>query len=762
MSKVLSELSQLCFFNSIGMSFLNGIPFPDSSDPAFGLGVNEILRYEQNYIMGQVMSGEITDDKPKSVYAHLLKGDNIYPQYHELLSGGSDAEYAPMSTKANDLSLIIPRKNDAISIQDVDAFFVIEAVIDVDSLDGINMAKDFLDLIESAPEKWHETKNVLVGFRLVLEKEGIKGDPTKGAGLASLFCSASRLRPKVMRRAIEIMMENGSYLDATHKISKAKDIDKESRETLADITKYVSKCSNIGTTDKKNYYTVNGRIYSPVESAFGPFLTKDDVIMLINIELDKTVGMTRLIAPKLMPKDENTANKEKLMAMHNAITLSLTALNHVFSKSESSALSQFSQGASSGIVEIMENLEASDEQNPLYFSWNEVFAKKKLQVSLFFSVLCRFYRQNLFLNTLQVEVSVILDPLTEPTQRVAPLLLTIRDHLKIPLKLLIAPRQIIENRLPLSSYYRFVLDPSATPDTNPPAALFSNLPSNHLLTVRLDVPETFDVQQSFAIQDADNLRCDAKYGCGDKAYVLANGGEVTESLRSPNDIELTQIEYTLKSLLFFGQCYDASTSSPPNGLQLTLDRYRLPGQQSMNEIQINPDGTTSDLVVRDEAKMSIEHTDTLVMKTVGYWQLRANPGVWDLKIAENSRGAEIYHMVDGSLSPFGRLIVDMDAASFMSKSMVMKDFTDHRQLLVVKRNEGHEMSNLYLDESELESTTNDGNETVHVFSLATGHAYERLLKIMMLSVTKRTKSPVKFWFFENVSELFQSIYQCMA
>jgi hypothetical protein len=35
------------------------------------------------------------------------------------------------------------------------------------------------------------------------------------------------------------------------------------------------------------------------------------------------------------------------------------------------------------------------------------------------------------------------------------------------------------------------------------------------------------------------------------------------------------------------------------------------------------------------------------------------------------------------------------------------------------------------------------DEKIHVFSLATGHLYERLLRIMMLSVSKRTSLPVK-------------------
>ena len=36
-----------------------------------------------------------------------------------------------------------------------------------------------------------------------------------------------------------------------------------------------------------------------------------------------------------------------------------------------------------------------------------------------------------------------------------------------------------------------------------------------------------------------------------------------------------------------------------------------------------------------------------------------------------------------------------------------------------------------------------------MFSLASGHMYERLIKIMMLSVLKRSSWPVKFWYLEQ-------------
>ena len=45
--------------------------------------------------------------------------------------------------------------------------------------------------------------------------------------------------------------------------------------------------------------------------------------------------------------------------------------------------------------------------------------------------------------------------------------------------------------------------------------------------------------------------------------------------------------------------------------------------------------------------------------------------------------------------------------------------------------------------------TERSGETIHVFSVASGYLYERFVKIMMLSVLKRTNNPVTFWLLEN-------------
>lgn len=38
---------------------------------------------------------------------------------------------------------------------------------------------------------------------------------------------------------------------------------------------------------------------------------------------------------------------------------------------------------------------------------------------------------------------------------------------------------------------------------------------------------------------------------------------------------------------------------------------------------------------------------------------------------------------------------------------------------------------------------------INIFSIASGHMYERLQKIMILSVLKHTKTKVKFWLIKN-------------
>jgi len=258
-----------------------------------------------------------------------------------------------------------------------------------------------------------------------------------------------------------------------------------------------------------------------------------------------------------------------------------------------------------------------------------------------------------------------------------------------------------------------------------PHAKFQSLPRQHILTMRMDTPEIWNVQASKAAQDMDNLRCDSLL-CGDD-------GTTT-----------TRVEYNLKNMIVVGQCFDWVEKSPPNGLQLVLNRAR--------------DGSP--------------FSDTLVMKNLGYYQLKAQPGVFHLDLAEG-RARELYHTVEkDTLQPLNKVPV------------VVRDFQTRMNFLAVKKHPGMEQISL-LDEISMDgseastgywssvtsffgpSSDKDKNknkdDTIHIFSLATGHLYERMLKIMMLSVFKRTSMKVKFWLFENfLSPTFKDAALAMA
>jgi len=366
-----------------------------------------------------------------------------------------------------------------------------------------------------------------------------------------------------------------------------------------------------------------------------------------------------------------------------------------------------------------------------------------------------------------VSVTVVLNPLSEAAQRVAPLLLVLRDELKVPLRVLLLPDTTV-TEFPLSKFYRYVV--GADVGEVSPGALFSTLPYKHVLTMRMDVPEPWNVQSSNAKQDVDNLKCDDK-ACGDGGHGQDQGAA-----------EHTAIEYSLKSLLAAGQCFDVRERRPPNGLQLNLQRLG-----------------------------GVESSDTVVMQNLGYFQLQAAPGVWDLSLAEG-RGKDLYEIEGGS--DFYATEADSDdnedeeggqdggedgGGVVGSVSVVVTTFYDTSIPLKVHKQKGKESQEL-LEKSEeeggggasaevdakggilssayssmfggkatavatkqVEASEGTDDDTIHVFSLATGHLYERFLKIMMLSSVKRCSMKVKFWLFENfLSPTFKASAQAMA
>jgi UDP-glucose:glycoprotein glucosyltransferase len=95
----------------------------------------------------------------------------------------------------------------------------------------------------------------------------------------------------------------------------------------------------------------------------------------------------------------------------------------------------------------------------------------------------------------QLVVTAVLDPLSEAAQKIAPLLRTLRDVLGLRVRVVLVPPLEV-SELPLKKFYRFVLDADGASGggLRTAGAHFAGLPRQHTLTLRMEVPEAWNVQ----------------------------------------------------------------------------------------------------------------------------------------------------------------------------------------------------------------------------------------------------------------------------
>ncbi|CAG9575933.1 unnamed protein product [Danaus chrysippus] len=318
-----------------------------------------------------------------------------------------------------------------------------------------------------------------------------------------------------------------------------------------------------------------------------------------------------------------------------------------------------------------------------------------------------------------VEIVAVVDPASTAAQRLAPLLLVLRRVVNCRLQLFLNP-QDKNSDMPLKSFYRYVLEPelqfnSAGAQTGGAIARFSRLPHAPLLSLELRTPPNWLVECVKSVYDLDNIR-------------LA-------------DVEsLVHSEFELEYLLVEGHAWDTSLGTPPRGLQLVLGTRHRP-----------------------------DTVDTIVMANLGYFQLKANPGAWTLRLRPG-RSDDIYEIVghENTDTPAGSKDIQVLMSSFRSQVIKLRvtKKADKQHLDLLAENDEKNAGGIW---NSIASSFGGGeeqeaqDETINVFSVASGHLYERFLRIMMLSVLKNTKSPVKFWFLKNyLSPSLKDILPYMA
>uniref|UniRef100_A0A8C6X339 UDP-glucose ceramide glucosyltransferase-like 1 n=1 Tax=Naja naja TaxID=35670 RepID=A0A8C6X339_NAJNA len=315
------------------------------------------------------------------------------------------------------------------------------------------------------------------------------------------------------------------------------------------------------------------------------------------------------------------------------------------------------------------------------------------------------------------DVIGVVDPLTREAQKFAHLFIVLGQVVNMKLRLFMNCRSNL-SEIPLKSFYRLVMEPELSVGSNnffplPSGATFLEIPESLLLTLNMATPESWLVEAVNSSYDLDNIHL--------------------------KDVEgVVSADYELEYLLLEGHCYDVSTRKPPRGLQFTLGRKNNPFK-----------------------------VDTIVMANLGYFQLKANPGSWILRLREG-RSEEIYEIFqhEGTDSSGSQEEVIVVLNSFRSKiiriQVQKKPDSENEDLLSEVTTEEEDSMGSFTGRT-WKADLGNKMDVLNIFSVASGHLYERFLRVMMLSVLRHTKTPVKFWFLKNyLSPTFKALIPHMA
>ncbi|KAL6836912.1 glycosyltransferase family 24 protein [Trichoderma camerunense] len=319
----------------------------------------------------------------------------------------------------------------------------------------------------------------------------------------------------------------------------------------------------------------------------------------------------------------------------------------------------------------------------------------------------------------------LVNPVSEQGQRWAPILKVLSELEGVHLRLFINPSAKIEE-LPVKRFFRYVLESEPSFNENGSVkrleATFSGLPSEALLTTAVDVPPAWLVAPLISIHDLDNIKLSAV----------------------KTDVHAT---YELKHILIEGHSREGKGGAP-RGTQLVL-----------------------------ATEKNTPVTDTIIMSNLGFFQFKANPGVYTIQLKEG-RSAEIYEIesigaqgwnpvpgdngIELALIDFQgvTLYPRLQRRSGMEMEDVLQEKDPQENILVAK---GRKLAEGLFGGKSKKSLSEQEHAEINIFSVASGHLYERMLNIMMVSVMRHTKHTVKFWFIEQfLSPSFKEFIPHMA
>ncbi|KAF2858885.1 glycosyltransferase family 24 protein [Piedraia hortae CBS 480.64] len=323
-----------------------------------------------------------------------------------------------------------------------------------------------------------------------------------------------------------------------------------------------------------------------------------------------------------------------------------------------------------------------------------------------------------------VQLVATIDPASEITQKWIPILQRLTEMDGVAAMIFLNPKERLEE-IPIKRFYRYVLESKPAFDKDGSmkrlSAHFSGLPADALLNVGMDVPPAWLIAPEEAVYDLDNIKL--------------------STLKGDANIEAV---YELEHILIEGHSQDVTLNAPPRGAQLVL------------QTEANP-----------------TFAGTIIMANIGYFQFKANPGVYSLSM-QKGRSSEIFKIDSAGTLGFGVVPGDngteLALTSFRGVTLYPRlsrrpgmEEEDVLQPSASSLSHITESAEQFLSNAGLpgrsllhkasqwlsKDTPTSSHADINIFSVASGHLYERMLNIMMVSVMKHTTHSVKFWFIEQ-------------
>lgn len=311
-----------------------------------------------------------------------------------------------------------------------------------------------------------------------------------------------------------------------------------------------------------------------------------------------------------------------------------------------------------------------------------------------------------------VQLTAAIDPASETAQNWLPILKTLSELDGVEVKIYLNPKEML-SELPVKRFYRNVINSAPKFSSNGsleiPQAVFKAIPRDVLFNLGMAVPPAWLVAPEESIYDLDNIKLSS-----------VPVGQNVDAL------------YELEHILVEGHSRDASKGSAPRGVQLLLGTEQSP-----------------------------HVTDTIIMANLGYFQFKANPGHWQIRLKPgrsskifniDSVGSKGYAAQSGDEGNLVTLMSFQGATLFprLSRKAGMEDED------VLESTGLADTAASYLKKGQsllssfgLGKASANAQADINIFSVASGHLYERMLSIMMVSVMKHTSQTVKFWFIEQ-------------